>query len=91
MSVRETLRPLRDLVVVEEYPPAEKIGSVLVIREDQREKLCRGRVLAVGPKNRDVQVGDVVLWPRRFGRPASAGKEDNRVVLEASWIEGVEE
>jgi len=85
------IRPLRDLVVVEELPDPTTEGSVLVIRAD-RPKLVRGRVLAVGPRQTLVGVGDIVLWPKRFGRPVDTqDKTDSRVILESDWIEGVEE
>lgn len=62
------LTPARDLVLVREEPPETETESGLqVVRQDEPPDLVTGEVLAVGPRVREVQVGDRVLYNRWTG------------------------
>lgn len=57
-----TLRPLRDVVVIELEPPEERASGVIIPESaHRREPLVAARVVAVGPKVRDFSAGDRVL------------------------------
>lgn len=52
------LRPLRDRIVVK--PIVRQISDVIHVQN--REKFNRGTIVAVGPKVKDAQVGDFVVY-----------------------------
>ncbi len=54
------LRPLRDRVVARRFDEKDEIG-LIYLPESAREKSTRCTVLAVGPKAKEVKVGDVVI------------------------------
>ncbi len=70
------LRPLGDRVWVEPIEREEMTASGIVLPETAKEKPMEGRILAVGPGNRnekgertalDVKVGDKVLFAKYAG------------------------
>jgi co-chaperonin GroES (HSP10) len=52
------LRPLRDRIVVK--PVIRQISDIIHVQN--REKFNRGTIVAVGPKVKDAQVGDFVVY-----------------------------
>ncbi len=79
-----TVVPLRDQIVVEEHPPDEYTGLIVVL-DDSLDKPQRGTVLAVGPglpladggrQEMDVSEGDTICYTKFAGTKLSIdGKE----------------
>lgn len=63
----ETIRPLKDSVLVKQDDPKEKTegGIFLIDSNDRKLHDDLGTVLAVGPKVGGVRVGDRVMFSRR--------------------------
>lgn len=91
------LRPLNDRVVVEPIEQETTTASGLVLPETAKEKPQQGKVLAVGPGNRDedgermtldVEVGDTVLFAKYAGTEIKI--DGNKVlIMKESDILGV--
>ena len=55
------MRPLRNIVVIEEHDRPGGSDVIEVVHEI-REEIRRGEVVMVGPKVDKVKVGDLVCW-----------------------------
>lgn len=65
------VKPLGDRVLVEPQEAEVKTASGIIIPDSAQEKPQKGKVLAVGPGTKDVEmevkVGDVVLYGKYSG------------------------
>ena len=65
------IKPIQDRLVVQPIPADETTASGIFIPESSREKPQQGRVIAVGPGNKDVQMlvktGDTILYGKNVG------------------------
>jgi chaperonin GroES len=88
MAAKMNLKPLGDRLIVEPIEREEVTASGIVLPETAKEKPQEGKVLAVGPGQRDeegkripmdVKVDDRVLFARYAGTEVKL--ETNRKVL----------
>jgi chaperonin GroES len=88
MAVKVNLKPLGDRLIVEPIEREEVTASGIVLPETAKEKPQEGKVLAVGPGQRDeegkripmdVKEGDRVLFAKYAGTEVKL--ETNRKVL----------
>jgi chaperonin GroES len=70
------IKPLHNRVVVERLDPEEKTASGIIIPDTAKEKPQKGKVISVGPGNRDkegkhvpldVKNGDLILFTKYGG------------------------
>ena len=68
MSIK--LKPLGDRILVESLPAEEKVGGIY-IPDTAQEKPQKGKVVAVGPGNKEnpitLKVGDQILYGKYSG------------------------
>lgn len=69
------IRPIKERVLVKQDPRKEKTTGGLFVPQGKEIHDNYGTVIAVGPDNKDVVVGDRVLFARK---PGSALNPDNR-------------
>ena len=90
-------RPLRDRVLVMRIEAEEKTPTGIIIPDTAKEKPAVGKVLAVGPGQRDeggtvhpvdVKVGDRVLFGKWAGTEVLIDGED-RLILKEEDVLGV--
>lgn len=55
--------PLKDIVLIEPIYTPEAESSLIALPDNIQKSAKSARVLATGPKVRDVKVGDIVLLP----------------------------
>ena len=88
MAAKMNLKPLGDRLIVEPIEKEEMTASGIVLPETAKEKPQEGKVLAVGPGQRDeegkripmdVKEGDRVLFAKYAGTEVKL--ETNRKVL----------
>ncbi|GIW94351.1 MAG: 10 kDa chaperonin [Pirellulaceae bacterium] len=94
------LEPLGDRVVIERDDTEERTAGGIVLPDTAKEKLNRGRVLAVGPgkllKNGErvplqVKVGDHVLFSKYAGDEFKVGEDEYVLVREEDILAVVED
>jgi chaperonin GroES len=94
MTVRN-LRPLNDRLVVAPIEEESRTASGLVLPDTAKEKPQRGRVLAVGPGERDkegqrvpmdVAAGDIVLFAKYGGTEFKLGDQQVLIIKEADVL-----
>ncbi|MDE6445287.1 MAG: co-chaperone GroES [Alistipes sp.] len=66
------VKPLSDRVLIQPNPAEEKTAGGLIIPDTAKEKPLAGKVVAVGPGTKDVQMevkaGDQVLYGKYAGQ-----------------------
>lgn len=94
------LRPLGDRVWIEPIEEAEVTQSGLYLPETAKERPQRGRILAVGPGERDkqgeyipmdVKVGDIVLFAKYAGTEVKLGTEKYKLLRQSDILAIIEE
>jgi len=89
------LQPLGDRLIVEVLEEEETTISGIVLPDTAREKPQRGRVLAVGPGDRndkgdlvpmDVEVGDEIIFSKYGGTEVRVGAEDLLILRETDVL-----
>jgi len=89
------LQPLGDRLIVEVLEEEETTTSGIVLPDTAKEKPQRGRVLAVGPGNRDedgnfvgmeVGEGDEVVFSKYGGTEIKIGGDDYLILREADVL-----
>jgi chaperonin GroES len=97
MSV--SLKPLGNRVVVEPIEQEEVTAGGIVLPETAKEKPQRGKVLAVGPGERndkgervplDVSVGDTVLYAKYGGTEVKIDGEKYLILRESDLLAIIE-
>ena len=73
------VKPLSDRVLILPNPAEEKTAGGLIIPDTAKEKPLAGKVVAVGPGNKDVTMevkpGDEVLYGKYAGQELQIGGE----------------
>jgi len=89
------LQPLGDRLIVEVLEEEETTASGIVLPDTAKEKPQRGRVLAVGPGDRndkgeliplDVAVGDEIIFSKYGGTEVKVGAEDLLILRESDVL-----
>jgi len=81
------LKPLADRVLIEPKEAETKTASGIFIPDTAREKPQQGKVIAVGPGNKDekmeVKVGDLVLYGKYSGTEISVEGKDYLIMKQS--------
>ena len=94
------IKPLGDRLVVERLEPEEKTSGGIIIPDTAKDKPKQGKVLAVGPGNKDengkripvdVEAGDIVLFTQWAGNEIKIDGKDFLVLKESDVIGIIEE
>jgi chaperonin GroES len=89
------LQPLGDRLIVEILDEEETTMSGIVLPDTAKEKPQRGKVLAVGPGNRnddgeyikmDVEQGDEVIFSKYGGTEIKIGSDDVLILRESDVL-----
>jgi chaperonin GroES len=89
------LQPLGDRLIVEAIEEEETTSSGIVLPDTAKEKPQRGRVLAVGPGNRndsgeivplEVAVGDEIIYSKYGGTEIKLGADDVLILRESDVL-----
>jgi chaperonin GroES len=89
------LQPLGDRLIVEVLEEEETTVSGIVLPDTAKEKPQRGKVLAVGPGNRnedgdyikmDVEKGDEVIFSKYGGTEIKVGSDDVLILRESDVL-----
>jgi len=89
------LQPLGDRLIVEAIEEEETTTSGIVLPDTAKEKPQRGRVLAVGPGNRndsgdivplEVAVGDEIIYSKYGGTEIKLGADDVLILRESDVL-----
>jgi chaperonin GroES len=89
------LQPLGDRIIVEILDEEETTVSGIVLPDTAKEKPQRGKVLAVGPGNRnedgdyikmDVAEGDEVIFSKYGGTEIKVGTDDVLILRESDVL-----
>jgi chaperonin GroES len=89
------LQPLGDRLIVEVLDEEEQTVSGIVLPDTAKEKPQRGRVLAVGPGNRDedgkfvgmeVAEGDEVVFSKYGGTEIKLGSDEYLILRESDVL-----
>ena len=89
------LQPLGDRLIVEVLDEEETTVSGIVLPDTAKEKPQRGKVLAVGPGNRnedgdyikmDVEQGDEVIFSKYGGTEIKVGSDDVLILRESDVL-----
>ena len=89
------LQPLGDRLIVEVLEEEEMTASGIVLPDTAKEKPQRGRVLAVGPGDRndkgelvpmDVAEGDEIIFSKYGGTEIKLGTEDVLILRETDVL-----
>jgi chaperonin GroES len=89
------LQPLGDRLIVEILDEEETTMSGIVLPDTAKEKPQRGKVLAVGPGNRnddgeyikmDVEQGDEVIFSKYGGTEIKVGSDDVLILRESDVL-----
>jgi len=93
------LKPLGSRVVVEPIEQEDVTASGIVLPETAKEKPQKGKVLSIGPGDRDeegkripmdVKVGDVVLFAKYSGTEIKMDQEKLLILKESDLLAIVE-
>jgi len=94
------IKPLGDRLVVERLEQDEKTAGGIIIPDTAKEKPKQGKVLAVGPGNKDengkripvdVEPGDIVLFTQWAGNEVKIEGKDFLVLKESDVIGIIED
>ena len=89
------LQPLGDRLIVEVLEEEETTSSGIVLPDTAKEKPQRGRVLAVGPGNRDedgeyvpmdLAEGDEVIFSKYGGTEVKLGTDEYLILRESDVL-----
>tara|TARA_B100000945_G_C20397045_1_gene605384 strand:- start:67 stop:333 length:267 start_codon:yes stop_codon:yes gene_type:complete len=83
------LRPLADRVLVEPLAAEEKVGGIY-IPDTAKEKPQKGKIVAVGPGDKDnkvtLKVGDCVLYGKYSGTEINYEGSDYLIMKESDVL-----
>lgn len=84
------LKPLADRVLIEPKEAETKTASGIFIPDTAREKPQQGKVVAVGPGNKDekmeVKVGDLVLYGKYSGTEITVDGKDYLIMKQSDIL-----
>ena len=70
------IKPLFDNVLVKPLEPDQKTASGILLPDSVKEKPQKGLVMAVGPKVKQIKVGQQVLYKKWGGNEVKVGTEE---------------
>ena len=83
------LKPLADRVLIEPLPAEEKVGGIY-IPDTAKEKPQKGKVVAVGPGDKEnpvtLKVGDSVLYGKYSGTEINYEDSDYLIMKESDIL-----
>ncbi len=83
------LKPLADRVLVEPLAAEEKVGGIY-IQDTAKEKPQKGKIVAVGPGDKDnkitLKVGDCVLYGKYSGTEINYEGSDYLIMKESDVL-----
>lgn len=84
------IKPLADRVVIEPQEAEAKTASGIYIPDSAKEKPQRGKILAVGPGNKDekmeVKAGDMVLYGKYSGTEINIDGKDLLIMRQSDIL-----
>ncbi|HDR88515.1 MAG: co-chaperone GroES [Bacteroidales bacterium] len=84
------IKPLADRVVIEPQEAETKTASGIYIPDSAKEKPQRGKILAVGPGNKDekmeVKAGDMVLYGKYSGTEINIDGKDLLIMRQSDIL-----
>lgn len=82
-----TIKPLRDCVVVKAITQEEKTKSGIVLPDTaEKEKPEQGKVIAVGPKIKDIKKGDIIIFESYSPTEIKIDSEELLVIKEENIL-----
>jgi len=79
--MKKTIRPLSDRLVIMPDQAEETIGGLLV-PESYREKQRKGKVISVGSKVTQIQIGQTAMFGEHAGTELIIDKVEYRIMRE---------
>ncbi len=90
MSELKKIKPLADRVLIEPTEPEAKTSGGIFIPDSAQEKPQKGKVIAVGPGTKDVEmevkVGDTVLYGKYSGTEINVDNKDYLIMRQSDII-----
>lgn len=81
------IKPLRDCVVVKAITQEEKTKSGIVLPDTAaKEKPEQGKVIACGPKIKDIKKGDIIIFESYSPTEIKVDNEDFLVIKEENIL-----
>ncbi len=84
------IKPLADRVLIEPLEAETKTASGIYIPDSAKEKPQRGKILAVGPGNKDekmeVKAGDMVLYGKYSGTEINVDGKDLLIMRQSDIL-----
>lgn len=84
------IKPLSDRVLVEPQEAETKTAGGIIIPDSAKEKPQKGKIVAVGPGNKDekmeVKVGDMVLYGKYSGTEITVGGKDYLIMRQSDIL-----
>lgn len=90
-SVNETedFYVVSDRVLTEVVAPASRTKGGVLIPETAKKDVCYGKVLRVGPKQKEIKVGDVVVFSQYCGTEVEVFDKKCRVLENDNILFGI--
>jgi chaperonin GroES len=78
------LVPVGDRMILEKQEVVEKTASGIIVPDSAKDKSMQGKVVAIGTevKNKDVKVGDMVLYAEYGPSNYKLGKQEYLIAKE---------
>ena len=90
MSELKKIKPLADRVLIEPTEAEAKTSGGIFIPDSAQEKPQKGKVIAVGPGTKDVEievkVGDTVLYGKYSGTEINVDNKDYLIMRQSDII-----
>jgi len=90
MSELKKIKPLADRVLIEPTEAEAKTSGGIFIPDSAQEKPQKGKVMAVGPGTKDVEmevkVGDTVLYGKYSGTEINVDNKDYLIMRQSDII-----
>jgi len=90
MSDLKKIKPLADRVLIEPTEAEAKTSGGIFIPDSAQEKPQKGKVIAVGPGTKDVEmevkVGDTVLYGKYSGTEINVDNKDYLIMRQSDII-----
>ena len=79
------MKPLGDSIIVHPHYDSEKLGSLYIPESASNPQSQQGEVLAVGPKQEDIEVGDEIIYQPYQGTEI---EEDEQLLIQYCHVVG---
>lgn len=80
------VKPLDNRIIIKQVEAKEKTASGIILPDSAKERPLRGEVLAVGPRCKDIKVGDIVLYGKYAHQPFEVDGIERIVINEPDVI-----